>query len=158
MNFPLYQRWWHSKESPSSIHSRRTSKYIDLNSVVDLHMSKEKYPPPTYPWTLVGEAQLSTILVGDSVGICWCRNPLGDTDMSEGRILLFLCYHITAIDAIPPPCLTLQKCFSNIILYKRDILGGWLHVIINLQPLIPDKYNFFWPIGGVESASLNMVP
>ena len=41
---------------------------------------------------------------------------------------------------------------------QRKILRIWLHIIINLQTLIPDKGNVFFPIGGVENTSLNRVP
>ena len=69
-----------------------------------------------------------------------------------------MCYHSTAINAIPPPCMSLKQCVSSTSVYQSNILGGWSRVIINLQPLIPDKGNVFYPIGGVENASLNRVP
>ena len=69
MDFPLDQRGWHSKNTPSPIHSRWTLKDTDQNSVVDLHMSMEKYLSPSYPWKLIVEELFSTILDGESVGI-----------------------------------------------------------------------------------------
>ena len=71
---------------------------------------------------------------------------------------MILCYHSTAIDAIPPPYLSLKQCFRRRNVNQRYSLGVWFHVIINLQPLIPEKGNVFFPIEGVENASLNRVP
>ena len=44
----------------------------------------------------------------------------------------------------------LKQCFSSRSVTRSNILGGWFHVIINLQPLITDKGNVFCPVGGVE--------
>ena len=57
-----------------------------------------------------------------------------------------MCYHSTTIDAIPHSCLSLKQCISSRSVYQRNIIGGWFHAIINLQPLIPDKGNVFCPI------------
>ena len=67
-------------------------------------------------------------------------------------------YHSTAINAIPPPCLSLKQCVSSRSVNQRNILWCWLYVIINQQPLIPDKGNVFYLIGGVENTSFNRVP
>ena len=83
---------------------------------------------------------------------------MGVPAIFEGSLVLILCYHSTAIDAIPLPCLYLKQCVSIRSVGRSNILGGWFHVIINLQPLITDKRNFFCPVGGVENASLNRVP
>ena len=37
-------------------------------------------------------------------------------------------------------------------------MGGWFHVIINLQYVILDKGNVFFPIGGVENTSFDTFP
>ena len=47
MDLPFDQRGWQSKNSPYSIQSRWELKAMELNSVVDLHMSTEKYLPPS---------------------------------------------------------------------------------------------------------------
>ena len=83
---------------------------------------------------------------------------LGDPAIFEGRIILILCYLSTAIDAIPPPCLSIKQRVSNRSIYQSNIIGGWFHFIINLQTLIPDKGNVFCPNEGVENASLDRVP
>ena len=106
----------------------------------------------------MGEEWFSTIREGDSVGICLCRKDFGAPAIFEGRLIHILCYHSTAIDAIPPPCLSPKQFVSSRSVYQRKILGGWFHVIINLQPLITGKSNGLYPIGGVENASLNRVP
>ena len=82
---------------------------------------------------------------------------MGDPENFEGRLILILCYHSTGINSIPTPCLSLKQCVSSRIFNWRNILRGWLHVIINLQALIPYKGNVFFPIGGIENASLNRV-
>ena len=79
-------------------------------------------------------------------------------DIFEGRLILILCYHSTVIDAIPPPYMSLKQCVIIRSVEKRNIIRGWFHVIINLQPLISDKGNVLFPIGGVENASLDRVP
>ena len=81
----------------------------------------------------------------------------GAPDIFEGRLILILWYHSTAIDTIPPPCLSVKQCVSRIIVYQSNIIGGWFHVTTNLQPLIPHKDNIFCLIGGVESTILNRV-
>ena len=63
-----------------------------------------------------------------------------------------------AIYAIPPPYLYLKQCISSRIVYQRNILGVWFHVIINLQTLILYKGNVFYSNGGIEHFSLNRVP
>ena len=78
--------------------------------------------------------------------------------MFKGRLILVLCYHSTTIDVIPPPFLPLKQCVRIRSVDQRNILGGWLHVIINLQPLIPEKGNVFCPIEGIENTILNRVP
>ena len=83
---------------------------------------------------------------------------MGDPAIFVGRIILILCYHSTVIDDTSHPCLSLKQCVISRSVYQRNIIGGWFHVIINLQPLIHDKGNVFLPIGGVENASLNRVP
>ena len=83
---------------------------------------------------------------------------MGDTNICEGRIILILCYHTTAINTIPPSCMPLKQCVRIRCDNRRNIIGGWFHVIINLQPLIPKKGNFFCPIGSVEKSSLNRIP
>ena len=50
-----------------------------------------------------------------------------------------------------------QTFFRIRSVYQRKVLAGWIHVIINLKPLIPDKANVFYLIGGVGNASLNRV-
>ena len=70
---------------------------------------------------------------------------------------MILYCHSTEINAIPPPCLYLKQCARIRSVNQRNILGGWFHVIINLQPLISDKGNIFFPIGGVENTSFNKV-
>ena len=54
--------------------------------------------------------------------------------------------------------MSFKQCVIISSVDQRNILGGWFHVIINLQPLIPDKGNVFFPIGGVENPNLNRVP
>ena len=46
---------------PSSIQSRWALTSIDLNSVVDILVSTEKYMPPSHPWMLIREEQFWTI-------------------------------------------------------------------------------------------------
>ena len=76
--------------------------------------------------------------------------------MFKGRLILVLCYHSTTIDVIPPPFLPLKQCVRIRSVDQRNILRVWLYVIINLQPLIPDKVNVFCPIGGIVNAILNI--
>ena len=83
---------------------------------------------------------------------------LGYPAVFVGSIILILCYHSTAINAIPPPFLSLKKFVNGKNINQKIILGGWFHVIINLQNLIPDKGNVFFPIVGVENTSFNRVP
>ena len=77
MDFPLDQSGRHSKNPPSSIQSRWTLKSIDLNIVVDLHISADKYLTPSWTWTIMGEERLSTIWEVDSVVIFQCRIGFG---------------------------------------------------------------------------------
>ena len=83
---------------------------------------------------------------------------MGGPAILEGWLILILCKHSTEIDAIAPPCLSLKQCVSRRSVYQRNIIWGWFHVIINLQPLIPDKGNLFCPIGGIENTSINWNP
>ena len=83
---------------------------------------------------------------------------LGAPAIFEGSIIVILCYHITANNAIPPPRLSLKQCAIIRSVNQRNILGGWSHVIINLHPLIPEKGNVFYPILGVENTSFNRSP
>ena len=83
---------------------------------------------------------------------------MGAPAVFEGRLILILCYHSTAINVIPPPCLSIKQCVGSRSINRRNILGGWFSVIINLQTLIPDKGNFFCSIGGVEKNGFNRVP
>ena len=83
---------------------------------------------------------------------------MGYPSIFEVRLILILCYHSTAINAIPPPCLSLKQCVRRRSVNQRNIIGGWFHVIINLQPLILDKGNVFRLIGGVENTNFNMLP
>ena len=54
--------------------------------------------------------------------------------------------------------MSLKQCVRISSANQRNNLGGWFHVIINLQTLIPDKGNFFFPVGCVENTNLNKVP
>ena len=83
---------------------------------------------------------------------------MGDPAIFAGRLILIMCYHSTEINAIPPPCLYLKQCVRIRSVNRKNNLGGWLHFIINLQPLIPNKVNVFCLIGGVENASLDSFP
>ena len=67
---------------------------------------------------------------------------MGDPAIFEGRIVLILCYHITYIDSILPPCLSLKQCVSSRSVDQRNIIGGWFHAITNLLNLITDKKMF----------------
>ena len=71
---------------------------------------------------------------------------------------MILCYHITAIEAIPPLCLSLKQCVSIRGVNQRNIIGVWFHLIINIQTLIPDKGNVLLLIGGIGNAILNKFP
>ena len=62
------------------------------------------------------------------------------------------------INAIQYPCLSLKQFSISKSVDRRNNLGGWFHVIVNLQPLIPDNGNVFYVIGGVENVSLNRFP
>ena len=90
--------------------------------------------------------------------MCRCRKFLGYPAIFEGRLILILCYHSTAINDISPPCLSLKQCVISSSVNQKNIIGGWLHVIINLQSIIHDKGNVFCSIGGVENTSFNRVP
>ena len=64
----------------------------------------------------------------------------------------------TAIGAIPPSGIFLKQCIISSIFDQTNVIGGWFHVFINLQPMIPDKGGVIWPIGGSEKGNLNRVP
>ena len=48
---------------------------------------------------------------------------LGNPAIFEVRLILILCHHITAINAIPPPCLSLKQCVSSMSANQRNIIG-----------------------------------
>ena len=54
--------------------------------------------------------------------------------------------------------MSLKQCVIIRSVNQKNILGGWFHVIINLQPLITNKRNIFCPIGGVENTRFDRVP
>ena len=76
---------------------------------------------------------------------------MGSPTIFGGRFIMILCYHITAINSIPPSYLSLKQCVIRRSVEKRNIIKVWFHVIINPHPLISDKVNIFCPIGGVEN-------
>ena len=69
-----------------------------------------------------------------------------------------MCYHITVINSNPPPYMYLKQCVIIRSVNQKNILGVWLHFIINLQPLITDEGNVLCPIGGVENTIFDRVP
>ena len=75
---------------------------------------------------------------------------MGDPAIFEDRLISIMWKHSTVINAIPPPCLSLKECVSRRSVGQRNMLEGWFPVIINLQPLIPEKWNVFLPIGGAN--------
>ena len=106
----------------------------------------------------MGKELFSTIREGESVEICRCRKGFGGSrhfwskDHSDSVLPQHGDWCHTTPMSVP------QTVFSSRSVYQRNIIGGWLHVIINLQTLITNKVNFFGLIVGIENARLNRVP
>ena len=77
MDLSLDQRGRHSKNPFSYMHIRWILKSINLNSVVDLHMSMEQYLPPPYPWTLIEKRTIINHLRRVMCRNSWCRKDFG---------------------------------------------------------------------------------
>ena len=64
---------------------------------------------------------------------------MGAPHIFEGRLILIMCYHSTAIDAIPPPCLFPWSKLQLPTHCLRDRHGGW--DCINCRAVVAHNQN-----------------
>ena len=64
---------------------------------------------------------------------------MGEPEFFLRSLILIMRQYSTAIGAIPPSGIFLKQCIISSIFDQTNVIGGWFHVVINLQPMIPDK-------------------